>query len=157
MKLRNKKIDKICEVITDSIPLKVLVDDNEITGCYSSLAELNEEWEDYEEPKEHYFITEFGGVYSLNEYEGLNNVANPEDYKAIGNYFDTKEEAEAVVKLLKSWKRLKDIGVKLKFHNDIGDRKITIHREGGDLLEGNEYYKYIEDLMYVIGRLCEID
>ena len=62
--------------------------------------------------KEHYFITEYGGVYSLAEYEGLNNVANPEDYKSIGNYFETEEEAEKAVEKLKAWKRLKDTGCK---------------------------------------------
>ena len=87
---------------------------------YRSISELNEEWEDYEEPKEHYFITEYGQVFSLNEYEGFNNVANPEDYKAIGNYFDSEEEAEKAVEKLKAWKRLKDKGFKFEGVRTIG-------------------------------------
>ena len=117
MKLRNKKTGEIVEPFGISCVngrTFVQFDDNNGTIKFvaHSLAELNEEWEDYEEPKEHYFITEYGGVFSLNEYKGLNNVANPEDYKAIGNYFETEEEAEKAVEKLKAWKRLKDKGFK---------------------------------------------
>lgn len=47
MKLRNKKTGDIVEVLTDSIAVDVLRDRENITGYYTSLAELNEEWEDY--------------------------------------------------------------------------------------------------------------
>lgn len=54
MKLRNKKTGNIAEVLTDSITVDVLIDRNNITGYYTSLAELNAEWEDApEEPKFH--------------------------------------------------------------------------------------------------------
>ena len=37
--------------------------------------------------------------------------------KPIGNYFDTREEAEKVVEKLKAWKRLKDSNFRFKcFH-----------------------------------------
>lgn len=129
MKLRNKKTGVIGEVgyISTSTGdiLVSNIHDQEEWYHYKSLAGLNAEWEDVEnddesstkewkdapeEPKEHYFITEYGGVFSLNEYEGLNNVANIEDYKQIGNYFETEEEAGQAVEKIKAWKRLKDKG-----------------------------------------------
>lgn len=113
MKLINKETGEIGYMAVLQSKAIVVMDEIGIQlGSYTSLAELNAEWEDYEEPKEHYFITEYGEVFSLNEYEGLNNVANPEDYKAIGNYFETKEEAELAVRKLKAWKRLEDKGFK---------------------------------------------
>lgn len=67
--------------------------------------------EDYEEPKGTYFINTQGDVQfwdsSCSEY--------PDDWtkeKEIGNYFETKEEAEKAVEKLKAWKRLKDEGCK---------------------------------------------
>lgn len=120
MKLRNKKTGEII----------ILID--HIFDNYNSLAELNEEWEDYEEPKEHYFITEYGGVYSLNEYEGLNNVANVDEYKQIGNYFDTLEEAEKAVEKLKAVKRLKDKGFRFNGWRCTGSISFTFDNYYGD-------------------------
>lgn len=102
MKLRNKKTGEIvdCAVYCNGT-------------FYHSVNDVFEEWEDYEEPKEHYFITEYGEVFSLNEYEGLNNVANPKEYESIGNYFETRGEAEKAVEKLKAWKRLRDKVLKI--------------------------------------------
>ena len=117
MKLRNKKTGEIGNLKPYNNDKRVCVwidNVSEPEYIYNSLAELNAEWEDApEEPKEHYFITEYGRVFSLNEYEGLNNVANVDDYKQIGNYFETDEEAEKAVEKLKAWKRLKDKGIKI--------------------------------------------
>jgi hypothetical protein len=100
MKLRNKKTGEIREV------KRILIDD---MFTINSLAELNEEWEDYEEPKEYWCIDWTGGVNhitllddSTDEYE--------KDKIQIGNYFETREEAEKAVEKLKAWKRLKDKG-----------------------------------------------
>lgn len=69
--------------------------------------------------EKHYLITEFGEVFELNEPDislvptdirNINTIANVEEYKEIGNYFETKEEAEKAVEQLKAWKRLKDKG-----------------------------------------------
>ena len=129
MKLRNKKTGKIIdskELLTDIYLIDLFSKDFDY--FVSKLAKIQEEWEDVpEEPKEHYFITEYGGVFSLNEYEGLNNVANVEDYKQIGNYFETKEEAEKAVEKLKAWKRLKDKGFEIEgWDNNIGDNYYKI-------------------------------
>ena len=116
MKLKNKKTGEIGYPYFQNWKeiSCVIVDENAIQIAeYSSLAELNEEWEDYEEPKElkdPYFITEYGEVFPLNVYEDANSVATVDEYKQIGNYFDSREEAEKAVEKLKAWKRLKAKG-----------------------------------------------
>lgn len=83
MKLRNKKTGEIKEVEPITI------------GGFRSLAELNEEWEDYEESKE----------------DGLDNVITlVEAYSSHDSVMYPKE----IVEKLKAWKRLKDMGFKIK-------------------------------------------
>lgn len=81
---------------------------------YGSLAELNEEWEDYEEQEVFYIVEQQGIVGSRfrtgEEYE--------KKFKQIGNYFETKEEAEKAAEKLKAWKRLKDKGFRFCGHDD---------------------------------------
>lgn len=102
MKLRNKKTGKVIEWF------------NNTDGIFpNSLAELNEEWEDVpEESKEHWFVSEFGKVYSLK------NIPMDKErigwLKLIGNYFETREEAEKAVERLRAWKRLRDNGFKFE-------------------------------------------
>ena len=111
MKLRNKKTGEILEEVRSSMDSKDrlriydMLTDKYYT--YNSLAELNEEWEDYEEPKKHYSITQFGDV--VDEVDGYMSETIDE-MKEIGNYFDTREEAEKAVERLRAWKRLKDKG-----------------------------------------------
>lgn len=99
MKLRNKKTGEIREV------KNILID-----GMFSvsSLAEFNEEWEDYEEPKTFWAISWAG------EPEEYDAKKTPEELKnmakEIGNYFETREEAEKAVRELKAWERLKEKG-----------------------------------------------
>lgn len=98
MKLQNKKTGEIVEAT-----------DFNIISEYNSLAELNEEWEDYEEPKwlsDYWFIDSCGGI---NKQETDILGANRRE---IGNYFENKEEAEKAVEKLRAWKRLKDKGFK---------------------------------------------
>ena len=81
---------------------------------FNSLAELNEEWEDYKEPEE-----DFWYIDSDCETYGISRAFNQNDSndvlfnKSIGNYFETKEEAEKTLEKLKVWKRLKDKGVRI--------------------------------------------
>lgn len=98
MKLRNKKTGIIVDVLTDTIDLKVLKDLDKVTGHYTSLAELNEEWEDYEEPKDIQDIY----VPPLTPTECIIECR-------------TEEEAEKAVECLRAWKRLKDNGFKFQF------------------------------------------
>ena len=109
MKLRNKKTGDIVEVLPDSIAVDVLKGHENITAYYTSLAELNTEWEDYEEPKEYYYI-DCDGTVMIDDVESTTREWCIE----IGNYFETKEEAEKAVEKLKAWKRLKDNGFKFE-------------------------------------------
>ena len=119
MKLQNKKTREIGYLRSTNWNEKALIimaQNGAQLAKYNSLAELNAEWEDYDEPKEskeHYFIAEYGSVYPMNVYEDYNNVEDFDDYKEIGNYFETKEEAEKAVEKLKAWTRLKDKGFRL--------------------------------------------
>ena len=116
MKLKHKRTGKIGILIVDGaykFVTNFAVEDDEMNrlGEYNSLAELNEEWEDYKEPKKHCSITQFGDV--VDEVDGYMSETIDE-MKEIGNYFETEEEAEEAVRKLKAWKRLKDGGITFK-------------------------------------------
>lgn len=102
MKLRNKITGEIVEAT-----------DFNIISEYSSLAKLNEDWEDYNEEidsKIYYFIDLDSSKYRI-----LENYDAGRDSdlarKEIGNYFKNRLEVERVVEKLKAWKRLKDNGL----------------------------------------------
>ena len=102
MKLRNKKTGEIVVADITRMVSGVKFD------CGQTLAEINEDWEDYEEPKEWWFIDSGGEVVEttyITEYDKTN-------LRKFGNYFETKEEAEKEVEKLKAWKRLKDKGIR---------------------------------------------
>lgn len=121
MRLRNKKTGEIKDVESlghekslrdkygPQITLSWNTEYENLGECrtYNSLAELNEEWEDYKEPKEYWYIDCYGMV--------IRSLVNDNEWderrKEIGNYFETKEEAEKAVEKLKAWKRLKDKGL----------------------------------------------
>lgn len=112
MRLRNKKTGEIGEFFCSGDPYMGEITlgvefENEETVKYNSLSKMAEEWEDYEEPKDYWYIDLDGEI--------LNDSSVYEDktvrgMKEIGNYFETKEEAEKAVEKLKAWKRLKDRG-----------------------------------------------
>lgn len=62
--------------------------------------------EDYEEPKIFYWI-DYDGKICKAEIGTMDRTK----IKQIGNYFETREEAELAVRKLKAWKRLEDNGV----------------------------------------------
>ena len=62
--------------------------------------------EDYEEPKEYWYIDTTEGSAVERTCEGFE--LTDKERKEIGNYFETREEAEKAVEKLKAWKRLKD-------------------------------------------------
>ena len=101
MKLRNKKTGEIIEF--KSVDLYAGYG-NKLSA--ESLAELNSEWEDYEEPKEYWYIENNGDI----DKETYDGDAYEEKMIEIGNYFETEEQAEKAVEKLKAWKRLKDKG-----------------------------------------------
>lgn len=123
MKLRNKKTGKIHE-ITEVVGLhdmdKKFVIYSQTEGhnyAYKNLSELSEDWEDYEEPEPtiYYYISDFGAI---REGDVGKFVEDEIVRKEIGNYFETKEEAEKVVEKLKAWKRLKDKGFRFNGGDD---------------------------------------
>lgn len=122
MKLKNKKTGEIIEryiiETASAIGAALILQDNDTSKHYqyNSLAELNEEWEDYR--KEYWHITWCGDVVK----ETDDGTSADKDCKVIGNYFETKEEAEKAVEKLKAWKRLKDKGFRFTgyTHKDRG-------------------------------------
>lgn len=127
MKLRNKKTGEIgCLVCSfEKTPERITVVEY-IDGKrgsrvwhYDTLAKLNAEWEDYEDPKEYWYIDTLINEVTLNSTHIKKDI---ESDKEIGNYFETKEEAEKAAKKLKAWKRLKDKGFKFEgYTDDSGD------------------------------------
>lgn len=100
MKLRNKKTGEILELCCHR--------SGDYREKYDSLAELNEEWEDYKEPKTHWYIY---GAEPLEVDDGNWDKEFINELKITGNYFETEEEAKQAVEKLKAWKRLKDSGI----------------------------------------------
>jgi len=83
-----------------------------VSGAYTSLAELNEEWEDYN-PLEYWWIDSDGEVLFCDE-EGDSWEEIKRQREAIGDYFETEEAAKGAAEKLKAWKRLKDKGTKVE-------------------------------------------
>ena len=110
MKLRNKKTGEIIEF--DAIlPVKDVSGDSVAHLEYNSLSELNEEWEDYKSDKERWYINENGGVLKYIPVDPNGEDLTYMGYqKEIGNYFETKEEAEKAVERLKRLQNLKNRG-----------------------------------------------
>lgn len=116
MKLRNKKTGEIVELDHISVYYSRHYDYGEgksgeqpCSTWDKTLAELNEEWEDYEEPKKYWYIDYDCGILCG---ETDNSLAE-KMMISMGNHFDSSEEAEKAVEKLKAWKRLKDKGFML--------------------------------------------
>ena len=91
MKLRNKKTGEIRELPDGFF-------------CGDNLKKICEEWEDYEEPKEYWYIDYDGGILC-----GESDNSSAEKMMiSMGNHFETIVDAEMAVEKLKAWKRLKD-------------------------------------------------
>ena len=135
MKVRNKKTGEVV----------ILID--HIFDNYKNLAELNEEWEDYKEPKKHYFTIDGDGVLVCRT---SGDFLNEGLCKEIGNYFETREEAEQAVEKLKAWKRLKDSGI--SFEAKVIDGRWYL----GPKVEpkprtSNEVDDLFKDIMFIFG------
>ena len=119
MRLRNKKTGEIGYTAVLQSKSIIVMDENAIQlSRYDSLAELNEEWENYE-PKDHWHIGCEGDVFIDNTEESLKS------YSSIGNDFETKEEGEKAVEKLKAWKRLKDKGFRFTIAPGVGSLDVT--------------------------------
>lgn len=106
MKLRSKETGEIipAEAREDGI---YLFDKTTEQWNKYELSLLAEYWEYCGEPKEYWYIDDAGVIQ-------IEQVLSPEINmrKSIGNYFETKEEAEKAVEKIKAYKRLKDKGFK---------------------------------------------
>ena len=105
MKLRNKKTGEINDVDLKSITYPDSPQGIPEYKLHHSLAELNAEWEDYEEPKGMQWV----------------DVLGANDGRVVIQY-SNEEEAELAVRKLKAWKRLKDKGFRFTgfTHKDRG-------------------------------------
>ena len=116
MKLRNKRTGEVADfgyLQSDHVaPLVLTTYENDKPKMYkyNSLAELNSEWEDApEEPEEYWYIDPDANIERTSK-----DAEYDDEAKQIGNYFETKEEAELAVRKLKAWKRLKDKGFRFE-------------------------------------------
>ena len=132
IKLKNKKTGEIQELTVTLTGDIVIEQDGERIVEISSLAELNEELEDYEEPKEYWCIDADGELLCEPSDDSCKFDNN---CKEIGNYFETEEEAKKVVEKLKAWKRLKDNGFKFEGMDGL---HYTIYYDEGKSYETHE-------------------
>ena len=107
MKLRNKGTGEIREARIANGHLQLWSADLDAWFDYDDLDYLAKWWERYEKPKEVWYITSNGEIESAS----ADNSWVME--KAIGNYFESKKDAEDALEKLWAWKRLKDAGVKI--------------------------------------------
>ena len=149
MKLRNKKTGAIATLtMSNNGESLLLLEDGKMLAYNIKLSDL-EEWEDYEESKEYWTIDwtccgVANNKYSNDDIDNFN--------KQIGNYFETKEEAERAVEKLKSWKRLKD-NYFIKFNLDFAKNSISFnYRIDGTLHSSVEEERIIfKDLKILFG------
>lgn len=123
MKLHNKKTREIGNLLPyggEDGKIWVWIDNKSRPEYrYNSLAELNEEWCDYKEPKEYWYIAELcAGLQKKQDTDNGEDRFN----KQIGNYFDSREEAEKAVEKLKIYNKLKQKGFRFTgyTHKDRG-------------------------------------
>lgn len=143
MRLKNKKTGQIIEKFPD----RFVINSGEQIIQYNSLAELNAEWIDApEEPKRFYWLDYNGDIYNTEI-----GTMDRSEIKEIGNYFETREEAELALRKLKAWKRLKDKG--FRFDNwdlDADGEDVNVLLRS-DKYKGNQVYVLEKDLDILFG------
>ena len=142
MKLKNKKTGEIIDIDLKSIKYPDTPQGIPEYKLHHSLAELNEEREDYEELTTYYYISDFGAILEGNVGKFVEDeIAR----KEIGNYFSSREEAKLAVRKLKAWKRLKDKG--FKFDNWNG----TEVGSNISYISENYYEGWVNDMNLLFG------
>lgn len=132
MLLKNKKTGQEGNFIINKDHFECV--DLDCVPFYFSLSELLNGWEDA--PSTIWYITHDGSIYSAD----IGNSWTRE--KTIGNYFETRKEAEKAVEKLKAWKRLKDSGLKFKDLNKSNyDRTFCINAEVEHDVVAFEFFK----------------
>ena len=97
-----------------------------------------DKWEQCE-MKDYWFVDSDGEV----EYEPSGSSLD-QGRKELGNYFETKEEAEKAAERLRAWKRLKDKGFKFNRWQFLDDKK-------GVWVDGNTVPNIVDDLNILFG------
>lgn len=143
MKLRSKKTGEIVSLEGE------LLFDNKVMLLkqYNSLAELNEEWEDYEEPKEYWAIDQFGEPINVS---GLSRL-QLEKLHRLGNNFPSENATMKAIEKLKAWKRLKDKGFKVDLWDYDGGNYQERIRTGRILFRVKDYEENDEYLDLLFG------
>ena len=151
MRVRNKKTGEIINL--DNTNFIISSRNNNIICSlqgttihheYNSLSEFVNDWEECEEPKEYWYISDFGYVFN-HEINNKSVKSTIEEMKSIGNYFLSREEAELVVRKLKAWKRLKDKGFRFTGWNG------TMTGKGIEYKAGKYYEKWVDDIDLLFG------
>ena len=151
MKLRNLRSGEIVKVVGfdqsyDEIKMRFVNENNEgRLYVTDSLITFNSEWEEYQEYTGYWYIGCDGSV-SQNCEDSTQTHTN--NHKLIGNYFNTREEAEKAVEKLKAWKRLKDNGFKFEGTNN---RKKTTGYLGKSFNSQDECEQAMKDLDLLFG------
>ena len=113
---------------------------------YDSLADLNEEWEDYEEPNG-WCITMYGGISRITK----DDEELIPYLKEIGNYFNDKESAYDAFDKLKAWKRLKDKNFHFLKYSALGCGEIEFSLDFEDMDDEGEIGELQHDLDLLFG------
>ena len=104
--------------------------------------------EDYEEAKEYWYIAELcAGLQRKQDTDNGEDRFN----KQIGNYFETKEEAEKAVEKLKAWKRLKDKNFHFLKYSALGCGEIEFNLDFEDMDDEGEIGELQHDLNLLFG------
>ena len=142
MKLRNKKTGEIVEW-EHGLSYKLGKE-------YPSLAEFNEEWEDYEEDELLYVISaEHKSGYQCvlkEEYPEICEVA-----KELGIGFETEKECQEFCNKLLAWERLKDKGFKVDLWDYDGGNYQERIKTGRILFRVKDYEENDKDLDLLFG------
>jgi hypothetical protein len=129
MKLKNKKTGEIVRAeflnnwqTDDGTEIGIRDCNTNIVFSYNSLAELNEEWEDYEEPK--------GSALDLMILTLINFIENEPDEDKVD-----LEDCKQMLEKLKAWKRLKDKG--FRFSKD------WVYRYDQPFVKNHKYLEFV--------------
>lgn len=103
-KLMNKKTGEVAEFVVH----KRIEDSEDGNQVYAPFDFNPQEWEDAPEESKVFYVVDLDGEILPSDFEDK----TIEKAKELGNYFETKEEAEKAVEKLKALKRLKDEGMR---------------------------------------------
>lgn len=149
MKLRNKKTGEIATLTLSSNGEDMIIMGNDMYAHITKLSELKD-YEDYEEPKEYWYIDTTEGTVVEHTQEMFE--LTDKERKEIGNYFGTKEEAEKAVEKLKAVKRLKEAQMGFKdYHYELADDDALITYKLEIKVDGFAYEDLSDDLDLLFG------